>query len=215
MAATARLSRKHRDFITAQPLFFVATADTGGHVNLSPKGMDTLRVVSDSAIRWLNLSGSGNETAAHVAATGRMTLLFCAFTGCAHILRVYGQARVLHPRDAAWTAALAAFPSIAGKCSTSPSSGSRPRVAPVCRRWHSSAAVAKPNSSRSTRTWGPRASRPFGGERTASRWTANRPASIPTGPERRCPQTGRPLTHDGPQPCAGYDDASHRHAPRS
>lgn len=101
-------------FVARQPLFFVATADREGRVNLSPKGMDTLRVVDDARIHWLNLSGSGNETAAHVAATGRMTLMFCAFDGEAMILRVYGQAKVIHPRDAAWDALAGQFPDIAG-----------------------------------------------------------------------------------------------------
>jgi Pyridoxamine 5'-phosphate oxidase len=109
-----RLTATLRHFVTRQPLFFVATADREGRVNLSPKGMDTLRIVDDTRIRWLNLSGSGNETAAHVAATGRMTLMFCAFDGDAMILRVYGQACVIHPRDTAWDELAAQFPEIAG-----------------------------------------------------------------------------------------------------
>ena len=95
-------------------LLFVATADLTGRVNVSPKGMDTLRILDDSRISWLNLTGSGNETAAHVRAMGRMTLMFCAFDGDAMILRLYGQAKVFHPRDAAWQDMLAAFPDIAG-----------------------------------------------------------------------------------------------------
>ena len=95
-------------------MFFVATADLAGRVNVSPKGMDTLRLVDDSRIIWLNLTGSGNETAAHVRATGRMTLMFRAFEGEALILRLYGQAKVFHPRDADWHGMVAAFPEIAG-----------------------------------------------------------------------------------------------------
>lgn len=101
-------------FVKRQHLFFVATADLTGRVNLSPKGMDTLRILDDSRIIWLNLSGSGNETAAHVRATERMTLMFCAFDGDAMILRLYGQARVFHPRDLEWQSMVAAFPEIAG-----------------------------------------------------------------------------------------------------
>lgn len=101
-------------FVTRQRLFFVATADRGGRVNLSPKGMDTLRIDGDTRLRWLNLSGSGNETAAHVAATGRMTLMFCAFEGEAMILRLYGQARVVHPRSPDWEARATGFPALAG-----------------------------------------------------------------------------------------------------
>ena len=114
MATGSKLNRTLREFIERQPVFFVATAAEGGRVNVSPKGADSLRIVSDTHIRWLNLSGSGNETAAHVRATGRMTLMFCAFEGNAMILRVYGRATVLHPRDAGWAVAVAEFPEMAG-----------------------------------------------------------------------------------------------------
>lgn len=114
MATGRRLNGTLRTFIEGQRLFFVATADRDRRVNLSPKGMDTLQIVADDHIRWLNLSGSGNETAAHVAATGRMTLMFCAFDGPAMILRVYGTATVTHPRDEGWTEAAADFPALAG-----------------------------------------------------------------------------------------------------
>ncbi len=114
MPTGPKLNRTLRDFIEKQPLFFVATADRMGRVNVSPKGMETLRIEGDNRIVWLNLSGSGNETAAHVAATGRMTLMFCAFEGNALILRVYGQAKVVHPRDAEWGQLVVGFPEIAG-----------------------------------------------------------------------------------------------------
>lgn len=114
MGQSTKLNETLRAFIERQKLFFVATADRDGRVNLSPKGMDTLHVVDHSRIRWLNLSGSGNETAAHVQATGRMTLMFCAFEGDALILRTYGTAKVLHPRDEGWEQAVADFPKLAG-----------------------------------------------------------------------------------------------------
>lgn len=114
MPTRGKLTGQLRTFIEKQRLFFVATAGRGGRVKLSPKGMDTLRVVDDVTLRWLNPTGSGAETAAHVAETGRMTLMFCAFEGPAMILRVYGRARVFHPRDDEWEGALAAFPTIAG-----------------------------------------------------------------------------------------------------
>lgn len=114
MAKGRKLNGTLRAFIEDQPLFFVATAGREGRVNTSPKGMDTLRIVDDNRIVWLNLSGSGNETAAHVRETGRMTLMFCAFTGDARILRVYGTANLLHPGDAGWDAAVAQFPKLAG-----------------------------------------------------------------------------------------------------
>ncbi|MEO1308470.1 MAG: pyridoxamine 5'-phosphate oxidase family protein [Pseudomonadota bacterium] len=101
-------------FIRAQPMFFVATAGREGRVNVSPKGLDCLQVLASDRIVWLNVSGSGNETAAHARETGRMTLMFCAFTGDALILRTYGTATVLHPHDDGWTEAYAAFPDYPG-----------------------------------------------------------------------------------------------------
>lgn len=95
-------------------MFFVATADTHGRVNVSPKGMDTLRVVDNQRIVWLNLSGSGNETAAHVAATGRMTLMFMSITDKPLILRCYGSATVVHPRDDQWDSLVGLFPTLGG-----------------------------------------------------------------------------------------------------
>ncbi len=89
-------------FIQAQKLFFVATAAPDGLVNVSPKGMDSLRVMDNQRVLWLNVTGSGNETAAHVAELPRMTLMFCAFEGNPMILRLYGTARVIHQYDAEW-----------------------------------------------------------------------------------------------------------------
>jgi Pyridoxamine 5'-phosphate oxidase len=114
MAIAAKLNGTLRAFIEGQPLFFVATAAPDGRVNMSPKGLDSLRVVSDTQIIWLNLSGSGNETAAHLREHPRMTLMFCAFKGEALILRVYGTAEVLHPQDAGWVEHVKRFPGMAG-----------------------------------------------------------------------------------------------------
>lgn len=111
---TSTLDEKLQSFITEQPMFFVATADTTGRVNVSPKGMDSLRIQNPNRILWLNVSGSGNETAAHVQATGRMTLMFCAFSGKALTLRTYGQARVYHRHDPEWPELLKLFPALAG-----------------------------------------------------------------------------------------------------
>lgn len=108
------LKERYVEFIKAQQLFFVATAASDGRVNVSPKGMDTLRVLDGDRIVWLNLSGSGNETAAHLAEHDRITLMFCAFQGRALILRVYGRGRVVHPRDPDWDELLGLFPSLAG-----------------------------------------------------------------------------------------------------
>lgn len=97
-----RLDDRLTRFIREQRIFFVATAPAEGRVNLSPKGMDSLRVIDDQTLAWLNLTGSGNETAAHVRENGRMTLMLCAFEGDPLILRLYGNARTIHPRDPDW-----------------------------------------------------------------------------------------------------------------
>jgi hypothetical protein len=96
------ISTDHQAFIEAQKMFFVATAANDGNVNLSPKGMDSLRVLSPNRVIWLNSTGSGNETAAHLLENPRMTIMFCAFEGKPLILRLYGTARAIHPRDADW-----------------------------------------------------------------------------------------------------------------
>jgi predicted pyridoxine 5'-phosphate oxidase superfamily flavin-nucleotide-binding protein len=75
------LTDRHIEFIAQQKLFFVGTATADSRVNVSPKGMDTLRVLGSRRVAWLNLTGSGNETAAHVQQSPRMTLMFCAFEG--------------------------------------------------------------------------------------------------------------------------------------
>ncbi len=98
----ARIEDDHRAFIAAQQMFFVATAAPDGRVNLSPKGMDSLRVLGPNRIAWLNWTGSGNETAAHLLHADRMTLMWCSFGPRALILRAYGTARTLHQRDADW-----------------------------------------------------------------------------------------------------------------
>jgi hypothetical protein len=114
MALGNKLNGTLRRFIERQSVFFVATAAQTGRVNVSPKGADTLRILDDTHIRWLSLTGSGNETAGHLRQFNRITLMFCAFEGEALILRVYGRAKVLHPRDVGWDSAVSAFPQMAG-----------------------------------------------------------------------------------------------------
>ncbi len=97
-----QLNDKQIEFIKQQHIFFVGTAAAQGTVNVSPKGMDTLRVVNENQIVWLNLTGSGNETSTHVQENGRMTIMFCSFLKQPLILRLYGQADVIHPRDSNW-----------------------------------------------------------------------------------------------------------------
>ena len=105
-----------RDFALAQKLFFVATAplDAGGHVNLSPKGLDCFRVLSDRQVAYLDLTGSGNETSAHVGENGRITFMFCAFDGPPNILRLYGRGRTVLPGTGDWDALIGRFPEFPG-----------------------------------------------------------------------------------------------------
>jgi len=103
------LSDKLKTFIEAQKLFFVGTAAADGRVNISPKGMDSLRVLGKNRIIWLNVTGSGNETSAHVQENPRITLMFAAFEGSPMILRLYGEARVIHQSDPEWKELFALF----------------------------------------------------------------------------------------------------------
>ena len=102
------------EFIADQHLFFVGTAAPDGRVNISPKGMDSFRVLGPNRVIWLNVTGSGNETAAHLAETDRMTIMFCAFVGKPMILRLYGHARAIHTTDAEWDTLAVHFPALPG-----------------------------------------------------------------------------------------------------
>jgi hypothetical protein len=93
------LTAEHRAFIEAQHIFFTASADADGPVNLSPKGMDSFRVLDEGKVAYLDLTGSGNETAAHMRVDGRLTIMFCAFQGAPLILRLYGRGRVVSRAD--------------------------------------------------------------------------------------------------------------------
>ncbi|MFW5924860.1 MAG: pyridoxamine 5'-phosphate oxidase family protein [Myxococcota bacterium] len=100
-------------FIERQHVFFVATAPrgAGGHVNVSPKGLDSLRVLDPHTVAYVDLVGSGAETIAHLRDNGRITLMFCAFEGPPNILRLYGRGEVLEPGDDGFDALHARFPS--------------------------------------------------------------------------------------------------------
>lgn len=93
------ITQELQAFIKEQKIFFVGTAAQDGRVNISPKGHDSLRILSSNKLVWLNLTGSGNETAAHLLKTDRMTIMFCAFEGQPMILRLYGHAKIYHERD--------------------------------------------------------------------------------------------------------------------
>jgi len=110
------ISPELQSFIEAQHVFFVASAPTGpdGHVNLSPKGMNTFRVLSPTQVAYLDFTGSGNETAAHILQNGRITFMFCAFEGKPSILRLYGQGRAIAPQSSEFATLAPRFPELPG-----------------------------------------------------------------------------------------------------
>jgi hypothetical protein len=101
-----------RTFIENQHVFFVASAplDRNGHVNLSPKGLDSLRILGPTTVAYMDLHGSGIETIAHAKENGRITLMFCAFDGAPKILRLYGCSRYINPQDSAFETLRSHFP---------------------------------------------------------------------------------------------------------
>lgn len=100
------------DWIQQQPLFFNATSPLSGqgHVNLSPRGLDGLRVIDPNQVAILDMTGSGNETAAHLLENGRITIMFCAFEGEPMILRLFGEGEVILPGDEDWDELRQLFP---------------------------------------------------------------------------------------------------------
>lgn len=108
------LSADHRAFVERQPVFFVATAAEGARINLSPKGMDSFRVLDPATVAYLDVGGSGNETNAHLAADGRITIMFCAFDRPALIFRIYGTGRAVLPQDEGWADLYARFTPLPG-----------------------------------------------------------------------------------------------------
>jgi len=105
-----------RAFIERQPMFFVGSAplDAQGHVNISPKGLDSVRILGPQTIAYLDLTGSGIETTAHVRENGRIVLMFCAFEGAPNILRLHGRGRAVPAGDAEFAALAAKFPPLDG-----------------------------------------------------------------------------------------------------
>lgn len=98
------------DFINDQKIFFVGTATSDSRISISPKGMDSLRVIDQNRVIWLNLTGSGNETSAHIQNNNRMTIMFSSFYGKPLILRLYGHAKVIHKNDKEWDSLFSLFP---------------------------------------------------------------------------------------------------------
>lgn len=115
-SVTDRLEPRHRDFVAAQKVFFIATAPAGsdGHVNLSPKGKDSFRILDAQTVAWLDFVGSGAETIAHLRENGRVCAMFCAFDGPPGILRLHGRGEVVEPQDEAFAGLRAHFPAEPG-----------------------------------------------------------------------------------------------------
>jgi hypothetical protein len=109
-----KLNNSTKDFIAKQKIFFVATATADSRVNLSPKGMDSFKVLDNNRIIWLNVTGSGNETSAHIQENPRMTMMWTAFEGNPLILRLYGSAKIINPNDKDWQKLYAYFKPLAG-----------------------------------------------------------------------------------------------------
>ncbi len=109
-----KITSRLQKFIEAQKIFFVATAPNSGRINLSPKGMDSFRVINENRVLWLNVTGSGNETAAHLAENKRITIMFCSFEKVPNILRLYGKGEEIKPNDATWNEVISLFPEIPG-----------------------------------------------------------------------------------------------------
>ena len=114
MGSLEEIDDRLRAFIAAQQMFFVATAplDAGGHVNLSPKGLDTLRVLAPRRIAYLDYVGSGAETIAHVRENGRIVVMLCAFQGPPKIVRFHGRATVLEPGHSGYDELCPLFPPV-------------------------------------------------------------------------------------------------------
>jgi hypothetical protein len=108
------LSERHINFIAGQKIFFVGTATADSRVNISPKGMDSLRILDSRRVAWLSVTGSGNESSAHVQQVPRMTIMFCAFDGPPLILRLYGSAKVIHKSDPEWNELFPLFKPLPG-----------------------------------------------------------------------------------------------------
>lgn len=114
MDFTDHLTDDHQAMIARQAVFFVATAAAGARINLSPKGLDTFRVLGPQRCAYLDLAGSGNETHAHLAADGRITVMMCNFEQPALILRIYGTGRAVLPADPDWSDLAAHFTLLPG-----------------------------------------------------------------------------------------------------
>ena len=109
-----RLNKEHALFIEAQKMFVIGSAGAEGFINVSPKGMDSFRIIDENTVVWVTHTGSGNETSAHVQENGRMTVMFNSFDKAPLILKLYGTATVIHEKDERWSEMTALFDESAG-----------------------------------------------------------------------------------------------------
>lgn len=109
-----KIPARIQKFIQNQKMFFVATAPKNGRINLSPKGMDSFRILNENKVAWLSVTGSGNETSAHLLENNRITVMFCAFKGAPNIVRLYGKATEIQQGDLQWEEFIDLFPKAPG-----------------------------------------------------------------------------------------------------
>jgi general stress protein 26 len=108
------INKAHREFIEKQKMFVIGSAGDEGFINVSPKGMDSFKIVDENTVVWLNHTGSGNETSAHVQENGRMTIMFNSYDKAPMILKLYGKATVVHEKDERWEEMTAYFSDFMG-----------------------------------------------------------------------------------------------------
>ena len=104
------IDERLKAFVEAQPVYFVGTASEGARISVSPKGIDSFRVLGSNRVAYADMTGATNEAAAHLQRDGRITILFCSFTRNANIVRIYGQGRIVLPSDPDWEAVAAIMP---------------------------------------------------------------------------------------------------------
>ncbi len=96
------INKEHKEFIGKQKMFVIGSTGAKGFINVSPKGMDSFKIVNENTVVWMNHTGSGNETSAHVQENGRMTIMFNSFDKVPMILKLYDKATVIHEKDERW-----------------------------------------------------------------------------------------------------------------
>ncbi|MEM8967155.1 MAG: pyridoxamine 5'-phosphate oxidase family protein [Bacteroidota bacterium] len=113
---TSHLSENQIAWIQQQPMYFVATAplQADGHINLSPKGLDSFRVLDEKTVAYLDITGSGNETSAHIHENGRVTFMWCSFGEKPKIFRIYGKGEIVLPETERWQQLISHFDELPG-----------------------------------------------------------------------------------------------------